>query len=473
MLIQVLIAANTSKNISRLNRLLAGADVSLRSARGRNQLLDRLADSPVDLLIIGRTLLTNSPADIVRAARRLPEAPDVVVLTDREDEVDRAELLTHGCAEVLFDGLPTPLLREAVLALIDRIRQIRTQNVEQPRARTTPRLHNLVTKSPAMLNFVKTVRRVAPSHTSLLITGETGVGKEWLARAIHAEGPRRMGPFVAVNCGALPESLLESELFGHVEGAFTGASRTRRGVFESAHRGTLFLDEIAEMPTHLQVKLLHVLQSREIQRIGDEQPISVDVRIIAATNRELESEIEAGSFRRDLYYRLSVVTLAVPSLRERREDVSVLVESYLDHFRGQFPQQIERIDDAALDALVEYDWPGNVRELINVVERAMLLTEGDSITLSDLPPAITHASPLAHKPVGAPFSHLPDDWLSLPLKELRMSVFTGLERAYLCHHLSITGGRVGLTAVRIGLDPRSLYQKMKNLSIRKEDFHQP
>ena len=473
LLVQVLIAANTSKAAGRLRRLVGDTDVSLQTAHGWRQLLDRLADSPLDLLLVNRALLADSPSDVIGAVRRLPDAPDVVVVTDREDEIDRTEMLTLGCMEVLYGGLPPPLLKEALLAILDRVRQARTQNVEQVRSRTAPRLHNLVTNSPAMIAFVKVVRRVAPSHTSLLITGETGVGKEWLARAVHAEGPRRKGPFVAVNCGALPESLLESELFGHVEGAFTGASRTRRGVFETAHRGTLFLDEIAEMPTHLQVKLLQVVQSREIQRVGGEHPISVDVRIIAATNRTLETELEAGTFRQDLYYRLGVVTLTVPPLRERPEDIPALLESYLDHFRGQFPQQIERLEPAALEALIRYDWPGNVRELINVVERAMLLSEKNAISLADLPPSIAGTTTMAI-PSAAPhsISGLPPDWVSLPLKELRTTVIFDLERTYLQYHLEATGGRVGETAARVGLNPRSLFQKMRQLGLKKEDFRQ-
>jgi DNA-binding NtrC family response regulator len=317
------------------------------------------------------------------------------------------------------------------------------------------------------------------SDTSLLITGETGVGKEWLARGIHADSPRRDGPFVAVNCGALPETLLESELFGHEEGAFTGATRVRRGLFETAHGGTIFLDEIGEMPLHLQVKLLRVLESREVQRVGAEVPLRLDVRVMAASNRDLEAEVEAGGFRPDLYYRLGVVTLAVPALRERREDIPTLARSYIDHFSHQFPHTVERIAPEAMAALVEYDWPGNVRELMNVIERAMLLCEGRAITSVDLPDAVgglASSGPPGGSldeldgDVSALGSALPDPWLETPLKDLRDALVASLERAYLSALLERTRGRVGETARRAGIDPRSLYAKMRRLGLRKEDY---
>jgi transcriptional regulator with GAF, ATPase, and Fis domain len=284
---------------------------------------------------------------------------------------------------------------------------------------------------------------------------------------VHAEGPRSGGPFLAVNCGALPEGLLESELFGHERGAFTGAERAHRGCFEMAHLGTLFLDEIAELPLHLQSKLLRVLEDRRIVRLGGEKPVPVDVRLIAATNRDLEEEVRARRFRADLYYRLAVVTLTVPPLRDRREDVPALVRDYFDHFRATLGRDVRSIHPGALAALVAYSWPGNVRELINVVERAVLLCPGHEVGRADLPRTLT--GPRAAPPPG-PFAALPEAWRSLKLREARREVTTVFESAYLRDLLRETGGRVGEAARRAGINERTLYGMMQRHGLRKEEF---
>jgi len=322
---------------------------------------------------------------------------------------------------------------------------------------------------------MRVVNRVVKTDVPLLILGETGVGKERLARAIHAEGPRSAGPFITVNCGALPETLLESELFGHEEGAFTGAVRSRRGWFELAHRGTIFLDEIGELANHLQVKLLRVLQEHEIQRIGSEKSFKVDVRVMAATNRDLEEEIESGYFRKDLYYRLSVMTLTIPPLKDRIEDIPVLVESYIKYLRPRIGCEVFGISDEAQEALEQYLWPGNVRELINVIERAMLLCNDTEITLLDLPTNISgksegttmNSASLLHPP---DLGNLQEEWLQKPLQEVRKEVLEKFEHSYLSGLLRLTNGRVGETAKRAGIQSRSLFDKMQRLGLRKEDF---
>jgi DNA-binding NtrC family response regulator len=295
-----------------------------------------------------------------------------------------------------------------------------------------------------------------------------------LARAIHEASPRGGAPFVPVNCAAFPESLLEAELFGYEEGSFTGATSDRRGYFELAHSGTIFLDEIGEVPRYVQVKLLRVLQERTIQRIGSEQEIPIDVRIMAATNRELEQEITSRRFRRDLYYRLSVVTLDVPSLREHPEDIPELLDRYLEEFRVSLRRDVTGFSAGALDALCRYKWPGNIRELINVVERAVLLCEGSEITPDALPPGLGGAA-LA-EPTGHSHHHtdaigwLPPNWQDLPWPRLRRTVLRGLEREYLVKHLSIARGRIGATAERTGLSTRSLHLMMKRQGLKKEDY---
>jgi len=316
---------------------------------------------------------------------------------------------------------------------------------------------------------------VLNSDCTLLIMGETGVGKERLARAVHNESRRSDSPFVAINCGALPEGLLESELFGHVEGSFTGATHSRRGCFEMAHKGTLFLDEIAEMPLPLQVKLLRVLQDHTIQRVGGEKTIEVDVRVMAASNRAIEEERKKGRFREDLFYRLSVMTLTVPPLRERHEDIPTLAKSFVDYLRPQIGREVDGIDAQAMEALVAYPWPGNVRELANVIERAMLLCRGTTVTLDDLAHDIRGLAGMiafgkAFAADAAETIVLSPGWAEKPWKVLRENVIQEIERRYLAALLKSTGGRVSDAAKRADMTSRSLFDKMKTHKLRKEDF---
>ena len=245
-----------------------------------------------------------------------------------------------------------------------------------------------VARSPAMREVLGLATRVAAGDTTILVTGESGVGKELVARWIHDQGPRARGPFVAVNCGALPEPLLESELFGHVKGAFTGAVSDKAGLFEEAAHGTLFLDEIADTPLAIQVKLLRALQSRDIRRVGATRSNKVDVRVIAATNRNVDQAVASGEFRRDLYYRLNVISIAIPPLRERRDDIVPLARLFLERYDGKREKPVRAISADALDLLTSYPWPGNVRELENVIERGVVLTSGERLTVADLPPDV-------------------------------------------------------------------------------------
>lgn len=338
-----------------------------------------------------------------------------------------------------------------------------------PSFSTFPALDELGVRSEAMRELVRMARRVAAADTTVFLLGETGAGKERLARAIHRESPRRDRPFVAVNCAALPETLLESELFGHEKGAFTGAAQARRGHFELAHGGTLFLDEVAEMPPSLQGKLLRALEERTIQRVGGEQPFQVDVRILAATSRDVEREVADGVFRRDLYYRLAVVTLTLPPLRERIEDLPELVDGLLERLGRKLGRPNPRIAAEARQALAGYPWPGNVRELVNVLERALLLADGPEIGVEDLPRDL--AGSVGAGTENGSIASLPSrgedgDGMERPLAQ----VLAETERTYLESLLRRTGGRVGETARRAGLDRRSVYEKMKRHGLDKDRF---
>jgi two-component system response regulator AtoC len=309
----------------------------------------------------------------------------------------------------------------------------------------------IVARSGAMERVFRTIRKVADFKTTVLLMGPSGTGKELVARALHHEGVRRARPFVAVNCGAIPENLLESELFGHVKGAFTDATRTRRGLFEEADGGTLFLDEIGELPLNLQVKLLRVLQEEEIRKVGDARPQPVDVRVVAATVRDLAAEVRGGRFREDLYYRLNVLPISLPPLVERPEDIPLLAAHFLARFNTRLRTTVRGVAPAAMKRLLAYPWPGNVRELENAIERALVLCEGERVEVGDLPPRIQEAG-LGHR---APE---PDD----------LSVKRGvraLEEGLIRQALARTGGNRTRACDLLEISPRALQYKIKEYGI--------
>jgi len=316
----------------------------------------------------------------------------------------------------------------------------------------------LVGRSPAMLELYKEIARVAPSRSTVLVVGESGTGKELVARAIHQHSARATGRFVPVNCGALTETLLEAELFGHVKGSFTGAVVDRRGLWEEAEGGTLFLDEIGETNAAFQVKLLRALQEKEIRRVGANKSITVDARVIAATNRELDKEVAGGGFREDLYYRLSVVILRVPALRDRRSDIPLLAERFRHEASTNAGRGPLRFQDETVRALTAYDWPGNVRELESSVEYAALRARGAEIAVEDLPAKLQSdevRSRAARSTLGALFDDLP--------------TVDELERRYLLHVLQVVRGNRSRAAEVMGIDRRTLYRMAERFGIREEE----
>jgi DNA-binding NtrC family response regulator len=471
MLLRLLLASGSAALDSRIEGLLGSESVVVSRASDEADLWRRLTGEGIDLVVAGERLLGFPPSTQVHALRQLPDGPEVIVVRRREDPEERARLLADGVLAVLNIDLPDEILGATLRTLLDRRRESLNRRLHAEQRSQPCRLADFSSSSLAMSRLLELARRVVETDTSLVIVGETGVGKEWLARAIHEEGPRSRHPFIAINCAAVPEGLLESELFGHEKGAFTGSVRARRGYFELAHRGTLFLDEVADMPPHLQAKLLRILQDRTIQRLGAETSLAVDVRIMAATNRELDRAMADGSFRSDLYYRLSVVTLRVPPLRERREDIEPLALGYLRRFRDQFGRSLSSLGDDAVAALEAYDWPGNVRELINVMERAVLLSRGATLHADDLPEALVPGRMRAM--TASSDGLVPEDvstWLDRPLRELRLELTAELERRYLVAQLGRHGGRIADTARASGIEPRSLYDKMRRHGLRKEDF---
>ena len=469
MLLRVVVAMEKPVE-QRVRRLIARSELLLESVETPAKLWERLMRKSCDVVLGSRGFRPEDPeADKIRFLHELPDCPYSVLLLKRDDPAERARYLAMGIDMTLGLDLPDRQLKAALEGILKGCRE-RAERLVAARPRAAePTLADFVSRSQVMHKFMAVASKVAHSDSSLLILGETGVGKERLARAIHAESRRSKGPFVAINCAALSESMLESELFGHEEGAFTGAVRSHRGCFELAHRGVIFLDEIGELPNHLQVKLLRVLQERVVTRVGSEAPFEVDVRVMAATNRDPHEEIRAKRLREDLYYRLNVVTLTIPPLRHRSEDIPDLVASYLTWLRPRVGRVVTSIAPEAMEALTHYSWRGNVRELINVIERAMLLCEGEQIRLIDLPDTIRSPHETPANPVDRGQSADVGSF-EKPLEAARREMVDRFERAYLAHHLKHCAGRVGDTAKRIGIEPRSLFDKMKRYGLRKEDF---
>jgi DNA-binding NtrC family response regulator len=359
-----------------------------------------LDETPPDLVLLDLVMPGGNGLLLLAELAARAERPPVVVLSATRTVSSAVEAMKLGAADYVTKPFEVDALRIKVRQLLER----RALEAEVARLRDEvnrrSRLGRLVGRGPLMQEVFRTIERVATSRANVLISGESGTGKELVAHAIHELGPRAAGPFVAVNCAAIPVTLLESELFGHERGAFTDARERRIGRFEAASGGTLFLDEIAELVPAVQAKLLRALQERSVERLGSTQPIEVDVRFVAATNRDLEREVAAGRFRADLYYRIAVVPIALPPLRERREDVRPLAEEFLARAREEARRGPRSIAPEALAALERFGWPGNVRELENAIERAVALSEREVLGRDDLPPAIAQAEQLEEIQAG-------------------------------------------------------------------------
>ena len=377
----------------------------------------------------------------------------VIMMSAYGDDDAAVEAIRRGA----YDFIAKPFRADQVLLVVRKA--IEREGLRREVARLEDELEALrapsgvVGRSAAIAEVLALAAKVARHPSTVLITGESGTGKELVAHLIHAASPRAAGPFVAVNCGAIPEALLESELFGHARGAFTGATAERRGLFEEAHGGTLFLDELGELPPPLQVKLLRALQEGEVRRVGDNAARTVDVRVVAATARDLEADVAAGRFRSDLFYRVNVVRLHLPPLRDRSEDVPELVRHFVATFNRRLGIDVRTVTPAAMRALMEYPWPGNVRELENVVERAMVLAEGSAIDVDQLPAAI-------HR-VGDGGSASLRDGLDLSVKRQTET----LERTLIERALERTGGNRTRAAKLLELSHRALLYKIREYGL--------
>lgn len=361
-----------------------GHDVS--EAESGEKALKQLRENYFDLLLIDYKMPGMDGMELLKGVKRINPEVDVIMMT----AYGTIEIAVQAMKAGAVDYVTKPIELDELLILIDRISERRTllkenEILRDELGRKGVTADDIIFRSPIMSEVINLAGRVATSKATVLIQGESGTGKELVARLIHALSPRSEKPMTVVNCAALPESLLESELFGHEKGAFTGAVQRRIGRFEEADGGSLFLDEIGELPQPVQVKLLRFLQEREFQRLGGNRTLHSDVRIISATNRDLKTKIGEGAFREDLFYRLNVVAITIPPLRERKEDLSPLIDHFLRHFSSQNEKEIEGVLPEAKDLLLKYDYPGNVRELANIIERAVVIARGSLISTRDLP----------------------------------------------------------------------------------------
>jgi len=436
-----------------LQRTLEVAGYEVLAVASGEDAVDVLKGEDVDVALTDKRLPGMDGVELVRRLRA--EHPDlaVVVMTAYGTIESAVEAMRLGAAEYLVKPFDAAELLMVVRHAIEfqELRAASRATLRRNQARFT--LRNVVARSAAMQEVFELLRSVAELDTTVLIHGETGVGKELLARSIHFSGPRRDRPFVAVNSAAIPAELFESELFGFRKGAFTSATEPRRGYFQMAHGGTLLLDEIGEMPVALQSKLLRVLEEKRVTPVGADRAVEIDVRFIATTNKDLQAEVERGSFRRDLYYRLSVVPIRVPALRERAGDIPLLAQHFLETSARRAKKTVRAIAPAAMDALCRYAWPGNVRELENVIERAVIVAKADTIT--DVERFL------------GPEGERPRVDLSLPFRDAKARVVEEFERAYIAGVLEAHAGKLTAAAKHADMDPKNFSEKVARYGLRR------
>ncbi|QNL97078.1 sigma-54 dependent transcriptional regulator [Treponema sp. Marseille-Q4132] len=423
----------------------------VRLAANGKEGLDRIAKGDIDLVITDLRMDGISGEEVLRRVTTETPGIPVIVLTGHGSIDAAVDAMRNGA----YDFLTKPLNLDRLSMLAKRALERRELSLQHTQLKaevsSAHTLDNMIGKSGEMQKVFTLIKKVAPTKASVLITGESGVGKELVADAIHNLSPRSAHEMIKVHCAALSETLLESELFGHEKGAYTGAEKMQKGRFELAHESTIFLDEIGEVNAGVQVKLLRVLQDHKIMRVGGEKTIDIDVRVIAATNRDMEKEVKEGRFREDLYYRLNVVHIAVPPLRERRDDIPLLLNSFLKEYAKENGKNITGIDNRARALLYKYDWPGNIRELRNCIESAVVMCGGNEITPEDLPPTVSAsiAAPSITIPVGTTL----DD----------------AEKAIICENLAANKGNKSKTADILGIGRKTLHRKLQEYGIGESE----
>jgi two-component system response regulator HydG len=443
---KILVIDDETAILDTLRILLRREGFQVETAVGGQQGVARMEELRPDVVLSDVRMPNVGGLEVLLAAKELDPSLPVILMTAQASLQTAIRAVNEGA----FYYIQKPFANDEMVAICRRAAESRQLKRENQALKTEIRRRDRgdsarpIGRSKRFLDVLKTAETAAPTDSTILVTGESGSGKEVLAKYIHEISGRSDGPFVSINCGALPESLLESELFGHTKGSFTGAHRDKNGLFVAAKGGTFFMDEVGEMSPATQVKLLRVLQEREVIPVGATEAVPVDVRIVAATNRDLEEEIRRGGFRSDLYYRLNVITVHLPPLRDRGEDVPLLASFFLERFAGGRGKETPRLSQEAIDALASYDWPGNVRELENALERAAVLTADGEIHVSALPTRITERAPQPLVSAALP----PNPTLEI------------IERAYIHWVLHSESGNKTRAAEVLGIDPSTLYRKL-------------
>jgi two-component system, NtrC family, response regulator HydG len=416
----ILVAEDDAENRAAMVKVLQGAEYKVLEIDNGQQALDLIKKKDIDILVTDLRLPVLDGVELLKSAKAADQDLEVIMITGH----GTVEIAVEAIKEGAYDFITKPVKKAQLLHSIERAaeKQFLARENRELRQQLQKGGHRLIYASAEMKNIARMIEQVAPSTATVLITGESGTGKEVIADAIHTASPRRLKPMIKVSCAALPDTLLESELFGYEKGAFTGANARKEGRFELANGGTLFLDEIGEVSPAIQVKLLRVLQDGKFERLGGTRTIDADVRILAATNKDLHKEVEEKRFREDLFYRLNVINFQVPALRERKDDVPLLAMHFLKYYSDKNNKAIENFTEEAMVALTSYDWPGNVRELENAVERAVVFTNGQSIVPSALPQAISALTESHHSltfKIGTPLEELERQAIELTLQHTR------------------------------------------------------
>jgi DNA-binding NtrC family response regulator len=444
-----------------MRRALEREGYLLEEAGSADEARRRVAAAPPDLVLLDVNLPGESGLEYLKELATLPKPPLVVIITAHGSERMAVEAIKSGAHDYLAKPFEVDDLRLVVKNALETATLREENRSLRSKLAGASGFGGMLGKSEGMRRVFSTIEKVAETDVTVLVLGESGTGKELVAQEIHRRSAHRTGEFVAMNCAAMPAELIESELFGHEKGAFTGAASRRKGKFEAADGGTIFLDEIGDMSLNTQAKVLRVLENRRIERLGGDASIPVDVRVVSATHKNLEAEIAEGRFRQDLYYRLRVVTIELPPLRARREDIPILANDMLTRYAALYGLRCREIDPDALRYLVQYDWPGNVRELRNAIERALVLANGERLTVEDLPPEILRA------PARADEAPADGDSLAVPFLKDFKEARREFERIYIERRLVETGGNVTRAAELLDMHRQSLQHKLRELGIKK------
>lgn len=447
----ILVVDDDNAHRTMLRTLVGGWGYDIVEADDGSTAIEKVQERPFDLILMDVRMLKVSGLEALERIKAFNPAIPVTIMTAYSSVETAIEALKKGAYDYLTKPLDFDKLRLTIERAMEHTRLKEENRLLKENLGKHFDMQNIIGRSPAMISLLETVAHVASSEATVMITGESGTGKELIAGVIHHNSPRKDSPFVKLNCAAITETLLESELFGHEKGAFTGADRRKEGRFYQANQGSIFLDEVSEMPLTMQVKLLRVLQERELTRVGGEKVIAVDVRVIAATNKDLVDLKNRGLFREDLYYRLNVVNLEIPPLTKRRDDIPLLAQHFLGIFVDKNKKKIKGFTPKAMDQLIRYDWPGNVRELMNAIERAVVLARTDYLDDQDfsiLQPLLQQSAP-----VPSEFDNIDN----IPLEEV--------EKAAILRMLESVAGNKSEAARRLGITRKTLHKKLKQYGV--------